>query len=93
MSEITALKDLAKFVAKSPLASEDAEIRRSAVNSLVKSIAPRTERKKVTDLLSTVMALSARTRRLVQPRVEIEIDVFTPDNARAVRIITGETLA
>lgn len=93
MSEITALKDLAKFVAKSPLASEDAEVRRTAVNSLVRSIAPRTERKKVSDLLSTVMALSARTRRLVQPRVEIELDVFTPDNVRAVRITTADSNA
>lgn len=90
MSEITALKDLANFVAKSPLASENAEVRRTAVNSLVRGIAPRTERKKVSELLSTVMALSARTRRLVQPRVEIELDVFTPDSARAVRITSGE---
>jgi hypothetical protein len=90
MSEITALKDLARFVAKSPLASEDLDVRRTAVNALVQSIAPRPERKRVSDLLSTVVALSARTRRLVQPRVEVDVDVFTPDNARAVRIFRGE---
>lgn len=40
----------------------------------------------VSDLLGTVMALSARTRRMVQPKVSIEMDVFAPGGNRALRI-------
>jgi hypothetical protein len=39
------------------------------------------------DLLSVVLALSARTRRVVQPRVTIDLDVFAPGGRRAVRMV------
>lgn len=42
--------------------------------------------KRVTDLVGTVMALSARTRRVVQPRVAVELDVFGPNGKRAMRL-------
>lgn len=84
MSDKSALTELAEFVAKSPLASEDFAVRHAAVNSIKQSIAPQPIRQKVTDLLGTVMALSARTRRMVQPRTEIDLDVFAPGSNRAV---------
>ena len=87
MSDKSALTELAEFVAKSPLASEDLAIRRAAVNSLKESINPQPVHKKVTDLLGTVMALSARTRRMVQPRTAIDLDVFSPGNGRAVTLM------
>ncbi len=34
--------------------------------------------RKVTDLLAVVMSLSARTRRMVLPKVEIELDAVRP---------------
>ncbi len=40
--------------------------------------------------LAVVMALSARTRRVVMPSVEIELDVFGPDGTRAVRLQLGQ---
>jgi hypothetical protein len=47
---------------------------------------PRPQRRGVSDLLGAVLALSARTRRLVLPPVAIELDVFSPDGVRAVRV-------
>jgi hypothetical protein len=47
---------------------------------------PGLKRRGVGDLLGVVMALSARTRRMLMPHVEIELDVFDPDGARAVHI-------
>ena len=44
-------------------------------------------RRGVGDLLAVVMALSARTRRMLMPQVGIELDVFGPDGSRAVRVI------
>jgi hypothetical protein len=32
------------------------------------------------------MTLSARTRRMLMPPVEIDLDVFTPAGGRAVRV-------
>ena len=37
-------------------------------------------------LLGAVLALSARTRRMVLPKVEIDLDVFAPGGGRAVQV-------
>jgi hypothetical protein len=88
MSDTKALSNLANFVAKSPLASENQFERKTALNSIVKNLTPAQPiHKKVTNLMDTVLVLSARTRRLGQPKVNIDLDVFTPDNHRAVRIM------
>lgn len=89
MSNITALSDLAKFVAKSPLASQDENVRKAAINELVAGISPKVATRRSTDLLGVVMALSARTRRIVQPKVDIDLDVFGPNGKRAVYVISA----
>ena len=86
MSELSSLSELARFVGQSSLASDDAEIRAMAVNSMVARFNPSLKRRSVTELLGAVMTLSARTRRMLMPQVEIELDVFTPAGSRAVRV-------
>ena len=86
MSDISSLTELARFVGQSALASEDALLRRQAVNAMVSRINPRLQRRGVTELLAAVMALSARTRRMLMPPVAIELDVFAPGGGRAVRV-------
>ena len=87
MSDISALNQLANFRASSPLASEDAGIRDHALRQLVRSLEPQKPvHRRVSDLLSIVLALSARTRRMVLPRVNVDVDVFAPDGQRAVRV-------
>jgi hypothetical protein len=86
MSELSSLSELARFVGQSRLADEDAEIRAQAVNAMVAGFNPSLKRRSVTELLGAVMTLSARTRRMLMPSVEIEIDVFTPEGGRAVRV-------
>lgn len=88
MSDTSALSELAKFVAKSPLANQDVRIRRQATDALAASILPES-RPKVTDLLGIVMALSSRTRRMVQSRVDVDVDVFAPNNRRAIQLRFG----
>ena len=39
------------------------------------------------NLLGVVLTLSARTRRMIMPRVDIDLDVFMPGGQRAVRIM------
>ncbi|MCB1518547.1 MAG: hypothetical protein KDJ19_13145 [Hyphomicrobiaceae bacterium] len=46
--------------------------------------------KRVGDLLGTVLALSARTRRMVQPRAIVELDVFAPGGRRALHVFQGD---
>lgn len=86
MSELSSLSELARFVGQSSLASEDAEIRSQAVNAMVARFSPSVKRRSVTELLGAVMALSARTRRMLMPAVAVELDVFAPDGSRAVRV-------
>lgn len=86
MSEVSTLTELANFIAKSPLASQDMAVRNKAVNSIRDNLMPKSSGRKVVDLLGTVMALSARTRRMVQPKAGIELDVFAPSSRRAVVI-------
>jgi len=40
-------------------------------------------------MLGAVLALSSRTRRMVQPRTKIDIDVFAPGGKRALRLTLG----
>lgn len=86
MSDTSSLSQLAAFVGQSSLSSASAAERRSAIEAIAANLAPR-QRRSVTELLSVVMALSARTRRMVLPRVEIDLDVFRPDGSRAVRVV------
>jgi hypothetical protein len=88
MSETSSLTELARFVGRSGLIGEDAGTSRRAVNDIVAHLVRRPPaRPRVSDLLSAVLTLSARTRRLVMPKVEIDLDVFAPGGERAVRIV------
>lgn len=87
MNETPMLDLLREFDARSPLASDDMATRSRALRELTRSLEPgKPVRQKVADLLTVVMALSARTRRMVQPRVDIDVDVFAPNGSRAVRM-------
>jgi hypothetical protein len=90
MSDTSTLSELARFIGRSDLNSENTTARREAVNALTRSFTPRPNRHRVGDLLGIVMALSARARRTVQPRVDIDLDVFSPAGGRAVRLICRE---
>ncbi len=87
MSNVTSLTELAKFRAKSPFAAENERIRQEAIKSLRDSLEPRSSRLKVSELIDIVMVRSARARRRGQARVNIDIDVFSPNNRRAVQIL------
>lgn len=85
MSDTSSLSELARFIGRSALASEDAVQRRRALNAMAgRMLPPQPQRRSVGELLGVVMALSARTRRMVLPRVAIELDVFAPGGKRAV---------
>lgn len=87
MSDTSSLTELARFVGRSQLERGDAPAPQRARNSLAAGVRPMPKRHSVTDLLGVVLVLSARTRRIVQPRVGIDVDVFTPDGHRAVRMV------
>jgi hypothetical protein len=84
MSENTALTELANFVGRSPLATADLTAR----NRVLAGMSGRLLGKKrsVGDLLAVVLVLSARARRMAQPAVGIDIDVFAPGGKRALRL-------
>jgi len=88
MSERSALSDLAHFVGRSALASEDTAVRNRALAGMTGRMLPK--RRSVGDLLGVVLALSARTRRMVQEPVSIDLDVFAPGGRRAIRLTIGE---
>ncbi|MFD2649533.1 hypothetical protein ACFSX5_17240 [Devosia albogilva] len=88
MSERSALSDLAHFVGRSALASEDMAVRNRALAGMTGRMLPK--RRSVGDLLGVVLALSARTRRMVQEPVRIDLDVFAPGGRRAIRLTIGE---
>lgn len=91
MSDMNTLSRLGNFEPSSPLASGEPHIRDQALRTLTRGLEPgRPVRRRVADLLSVVMALSARTRRMVMPRVAIDVDVFGPDGKRAVRMYWPE---
>lgn len=85
MSEFSSLSELARFIGQS---SSSANVGARAVNDVGVRRRPQpAQRQKVSDLLAVVLTLSARTRRMVMPRAEIELDVFAPDGTRAVRMM------
>ncbi len=87
MSEVESLTELAQFVPDSPLASDNASVRGNALRAITRGLeANKPVRRRVSDMLSVVLALSARTRRMVLPRVAIDMDVFGPDGKRALRL-------
>lgn len=91
MSNTKALTQLANFRPRSPLASDDKATCDEALRQLIRSLEPsRPVRRRVADLLSVVLALSARTRRMVMPRVKVDVDVFSPNGTRAVRVYFPE---
>jgi hypothetical protein len=77
----TSLTQLAKFVGQSAAHQE------SKVSGIADNLARKEQRRGVADLLGVVLALSARTRRLVMPHVGIDLDVFAPSGARAARVL------
>lgn len=88
MNELTELR---RFDPSSPLASTDSAVRNGALRAIAMGLEPQKRvRKRVSDMLSVVLALSARTRRMVLPRVSVDMDVFGPDGRRAVRIYLPE---
>lgn len=89
MSEKTALVELAGFIGRSPLASPDMSVRNKALKGMTDRIMPR-QRRSVSDLMAVVMTLSARTRRMVQAPVQVDIDVFAPGGKRALRMVFGD---
>jgi hypothetical protein len=89
MSDTSSLTELARFVGQSKLA--EASANRQAVNDIVHHLSRPLARPRVSDLLAAVLSLSARTRRMVLPPVEIELDVFLPGGGRAVRLRLPET--
>ncbi len=89
MSDTSSLTELAQFVGRSPLASSDPAVRRRALEEITRDLQPRPARRRVADLLGVVLALSARSRRMAMPRVEVDLDVFAPGGRRAVRVFVG----
>ena len=88
MSENTALTELANFVGRSTIVSDDMNARNRVLAGMTGRMLPR--KRSVGDLLGVVMTLSARTRRMAQPVVAIDLDVFAPGGARAVRLSFGD---
>jgi hypothetical protein len=89
MSERNSLVELANFIGRSPLASPDMSVRNKALSGMTERILPK-QRRSVGDLMNVVLTLSARTRRMVQEPVKIDIDVFAPGGQRAVLLKIGE---
>jgi hypothetical protein len=86
MSDLSALDELAAFGGKSVLNSADPQRRRRALAGLSVQLGARPQKRSVGELLAIVLTLSARTRRMALPAVEIDLDVFTPEGHRAVRL-------
>lgn len=91
MSDTSSLTELARFVGQSQLV--DASANRQAVNDIVNHLSQRPAKQRVSDLLAVVLTLSARTRRMIMPPVEVDLDVFAPGGQRAVRILLPQALA
>lgn len=86
MSEFSSLTELARFVGRSGVITEAI-----AVNDIAGRVAVQQPgRQRVSDLLAVVLTLSARTRRMILPRVDVALDVFGPGGQRAVRIALPE---
>jgi hypothetical protein len=87
MSDTSSLSQLARFIGHSTLSSSDPAEYRRAIDAITGNLAPRLQRRSVGELLGVVLALSARTRRMVMPQTAIDIDVFAPDGRRAVKLV------
>ena len=88
MSDTSSLSELARFIGQSSLSSAEPLVYRRAINAIAGRLGPRpAPGRKVADLLGVVLALSARTRRMVMPQVTVDVDVFAPGGGRAVRIL------
>ena len=92
MSETSSLSELARFIGQSGVIASDVGANRRAVNDIINHLSQRkaAAKPRVSDLLGVVLTLSARTRRMIMPRVEIDLDVFGPGGQRAVRIMLPE---
>lgn len=87
MSDTTSsLTQLAKFIGQSTLTTADPADRNRALAAMAGNLAHK-PRRSVGELLGVVLALSARTRRMVLPQVTIDLDVFGPSGSRAVRVL------
>ena len=87
MSERTALTELASFIGRSSLANPDMAARNRVLAGMSQRLQPR--KRSVGDLLGVVLTLSARTRRMVQAPVNIDLDVFAPGGKRALLMSFG----
>ncbi|HEY0034668.1 MAG TPA: hypothetical protein VGB81_15510 [Devosia sp.] len=87
MSENTALTELANFAGRSPLATEDMAARNRVLAGMTNRLLGK--KRSVGDLLGVVLVLSSRARRMAQPPVSIDIDVFAPGGKRALRLNIG----
>ena len=87
MSDTSSLTQLARFVGQSALTASDPQEHRRAMDAIIGNLAPKLQRRSVGELLGVVLALSARTRRMVMPQVAIDLDVFCPDGRRAVKVV------
>jgi uncharacterized protein (UPF0276 family) len=83
MSNLSPLRELARFVGRTNSASGPLS---EAGLALKIDTDGRPMRPRVTDMLAIVMALSARTRRMARDPVVIDLDVFSPDGTRAIKI-------
>ena len=94
----SSLSELARFIGQSGVIASDAGANRRAVNDIINHLSQRKLAKpRVSDLLGVVapyvpdfgfvLTLSARTRRMIMPRVDVDLDVFMPGGQRAVRIM------
>ena len=91
MSETSSLSELARFIGQSGVIASDVGANRRAVNDIIQHLSQRKPAKpRVSDLLGVVLTLSARTRRMIMPKVEVDLDVFGPGGHRAVRIMLPE---
>lgn len=90
MSDTSSLTQLARFVGQSALSSSNPGEYRRTIDAIAGNLAPRLQARSVGDLLGAVLALSARTRRMVMPPAFIDLDVFAPDGRRAVRLVMGQ---
>jgi hypothetical protein len=87
MSDTSSLTELARFVGRSSMTSLSGVDVANAAGGLAGRLVQRPSRQRVSDLLAVVLTLSARTRRMVLPKVEIDLDVFAPGGERAVRVL------
>ena len=89
MSDFSSLTDLVRMLGQSSATAQGVG-ERKAINDTKGMVTAARPRQRVSDLLAVVLTLSARTRRMVMPRVEVELDVFAPGGERAVRMLLPE---